>query len=79
MRTFDIPLILLGGGGYTIKNVSAVWTYETACALGIESQIDGDLPFNDYMEWYGPRYQLEVSPSNMTSDNQDRNYLEVTK
>ena len=25
-----IPFILLGGGGYTVKNVARTWTYETA-------------------------------------------------
>ncbi|KAH6902820.1 histone deacetylase RPD3 [Coprinopsis sp. MPI-PUGE-AT-0042] len=40
MRKFNIPLILLGGGGYTVKNVARAWTYETACALGIEDEID---------------------------------------
>lgn len=30
VRSFGIPLIVLGGGGYTIRNVSRCWTYETA-------------------------------------------------
>jgi acetoin utilization deacetylase AcuC-like enzyme len=40
LKSFNIPLILLGGGGYTIRNVSRVWTLETAIALG-ESIPDG--------------------------------------
>ncbi|KAG8964551.1 hypothetical protein FRC03_001655 [Tulasnella sp. 419] len=77
LRAFNVPLILLGGGGYTIKNVSCAWTYETACALGIEREIDLNLPYNPYLEYYGPRYRLEVQPSNMTDDNHP--YLEQTK
>lgn len=77
LRTFNVPLILLGGGGYTIKNVSSAWTYETACALGIEKDLDLNLPFTPYLEYYGPRYRLEVEPSNMTDDNGP--YLEAMK
>lgn len=60
VRSLDIPLILLGGGGYTVKNASRTWAYETACALGVEHEVDLNLPFNDFFEWFAPRYRLEV-------------------
>ncbi|PBK60773.1 Arginase/deacetylase [Armillaria solidipes] len=63
LRKKNVPLILLGGGGYTVKNVARTWTYETACALGIEDTIDPKLPWNE--EWFGPRYRLEVVASNI--------------
>ncbi|KAG6881944.1 histone deacetylase (class I) Clr6 [Termitomyces sp. Mi166 len=66
---YDIPLILLGGGGYTVKNVIRAWAYETACALEIEHDIDPNLPWNQYFEWFGPRYQLEVVSNNMEDLN----------
>ncbi|RRT67647.1 hypothetical protein B296_00010656 [Ensete ventricosum] len=28
MRSFNVPLMLLGGGGYTIRNVARCWCYE---------------------------------------------------
>lgn len=65
----DLPLIVLGGGGYTVKNVARTWTYETACCLGIENEIDLDMPWNDFFEWFGPRYKLEVPTNNMTDYN----------
>jgi histone deacetylase 1/2 len=34
MKTFNVPLMLLGGGGYTIRNVARAWTFETAMAVG---------------------------------------------
>jgi acetoin utilization deacetylase AcuC-like enzyme len=34
MKSFATPLILLGGGGYTIENVARCWTYETGLMLG---------------------------------------------
>ena len=36
MQTFNVPLLVLGGGGYTIRNVARCWTYETGCLLGHE-------------------------------------------
>ncbi|KAF5388392.1 hypothetical protein D9615_000867 [Tricholomella constricta] len=69
LRKYNIPLILLGGGGYTVKNVVRVWAYETACALGIEADIDPNLPWNSYFEWFGPRYRLEVLENNMEDLN----------
>ena len=36
MKSFNLPILLLGGGGYTIRNVARAWTYETAIALNQE-------------------------------------------
>lgn len=36
VKKLNLPLMLLGGGGYTIKNVARCWTYETALVLDTE-------------------------------------------
>ena len=36
IKSFGLPLLLLGGGGYTIRNVSRAWAYETGLAAGVE-------------------------------------------
>lgn len=36
VRKFNVPLLVVGGGGYTVKNVSRCWTYETAVLVGAE-------------------------------------------
>lgn len=76
LRRSNLPLILLGGGGYTIRNVARTWAYETACALGIEETIDRNLPWNNYFEWFGPRYKLEVLENNMEDQNPKDGYLD---
>lgn len=38
IRSFNLPLLLLGGGGYTVKSVSRTWAYETGIAAGMELQ-----------------------------------------
>ncbi|KAL5529902.1 hypothetical protein ACEPAF_6159 [Sanghuangporus sanghuang] len=79
LRKSGLPLILLGGGGYTIKNVCRAWTYETACALNIEDTIDRNLPWSAYFEWFGPRYRLEVAENNMDDLNPRDGYLDSIK
>ncbi|KAK0218899.1 hypothetical protein IW262DRAFT_1462470 [Armillaria fumosa] len=79
LRKKNVPLILLGGGGYTVKNVARTWTYETACALGIEDTIDPNLPWNEYFERFGPRYRLEVVASNMEDMDVEDGSLEQDK
>lgn len=79
VRKQNIPFILLGGGGYTVKNVARTWAFETACALGIENEIDRSLPWNEYFEWFGPRYRLEVVQNNMEDLNVKDGSLETVK
>ncbi|KAF9553279.1 histone deacetylase [Agrocybe pediades] len=76
IRQQNVPLILLGGGGYTVKNVAKTWTYETACAIGIENEIDPNLPWSQYFEWFGPTYRLEVPENNMEDMNVKDGYID---
>ncbi|KAJ2863491.1 hypothetical protein GGH94_003579 [Coemansia aciculifera] len=73
MKSFNVPLFCLGGGGYTIRNVARTWAYETSVLLGEE--LDPVLPYNDYYDFYGPEFRLEVPASNMENTN-SREYLE---
>jgi histone deacetylase 1/2 len=79
LRQQNVPLVLLGGGGYTVKNVARAWTYETACALGIEDTIDPHLPWNEYFDWFGPRYRLEVQANNMEDINIKDGSLDIVR
>uniref|UniRef100_A0A8C9U8B2 Histone deacetylase 1 n=1 Tax=Scleropages formosus TaxID=113540 RepID=A0A8C9U8B2_SCLFO len=76
IKSFNLPLLMLGGGGYTIRNVARCWTYETAVAL--DTTIPNELPYNDYFEYFGPDFKLHISPSNMTNQNTN-DYLEKIK
>uniref|UniRef100_A0A3B4B6F5 Histone deacetylase n=1 Tax=Periophthalmus magnuspinnatus TaxID=409849 RepID=A0A3B4B6F5_9GOBI len=76
MKSFNLPLLMLGGGGYTIRNVARCWTYETAVAL--DTEIPDELPYNDYFEYFGPDFKLHISPSNMTNQN-TQEYMDKIK
>jgi len=67
VKSFNIPMLVLGGGGYTLRNVPRCWTYETAILTGEE--IKDELPFNDYWEYFGPNYRLHLPVSNMENKN----------
>lgn len=43
-KTFGLPTLVVGGGGYTPRNVSRLWAYETAICLNAESQLNPVLP-----------------------------------
>ncbi|KAJ1728157.1 histone deacetylase (class I) Clr6 [Coemansia sp. Benny D160-2] len=75
MKSFGVPLFCLGGGGYTIRNVARTWAYETAVLVGEE--LDPVLPYNDYYDFYGPEFRLDVPASNMSNAN-TAEYLQKT-
>mmetsp|Transcript_18926 Transcript_18926/g.76002 ORF Transcript_18926/g.76002 Transcript_18926/m.76002 type:complete len:466 (+) Transcript_18926:472-1869(+) len=75
-KRYDVPLLLLGGGGYTIRNVARCWAFETSRAINME--LSDDLPYNKYVEFYGPEFRLHLTPSNMENLN-SREYLENIK
>ncbi|XP_026440446.1 histone deacetylase 6-like [Papaver somniferum] len=70
LRSFNVPLMVLGGGGYTIRNVARCWCYETAIAVGADEKLDNNLPAgNKYMEYFGPDNILHFETSRMENKN----------
>lgn len=67
VKSFNIPLIILGGGGYTIENVAKAWAYDTSVALGLE--ISKDIPYNEYIDYYGPHYKMQIPRLNIPNMN----------
>ncbi|KAL9644577.1 hypothetical protein ABK040_015316 [Willaertia magna] len=76
VKNFGLPLLVLGGGGYTVRNVARCWTYETSILL--DKDIQSDLPYNDYFEYFGPEYNLHLTPASMENLN-TYEYLEKHK
>ncbi|CAG8665481.1 5077_t:CDS:2 [Acaulospora colombiana] len=56
IKNFNLPLLILGGGGYTIDNVARCWTYETAVLTGTD--IPDQLPRGPYYSYFAPDYKL---------------------
>ncbi|KAI0935961.1 hypothetical protein AcW1_000332 [Taiwanofungus camphoratus] len=76
VKSFNKPLLLLGGGGYTMRNVSRCWAFETGLAAGVE--LGSEIPMNEYYEYFGPDYELDVKSSNM-EDMNSPGYLDRVK
>jgi histone deacetylase 1/2 len=60
VKSFGVPTLVVGGGGYTIRNVARCWAYETSVLL--EKEISNEIPFNDYYEYYAPDFELHLKP-----------------
>ncbi|GMF76555.1 unnamed protein product [Aspergillus oryzae] len=46
VKSFNLPTMLVGGGGYTMRNVARTWAFETGVVVGEE--VGPDLPYDDF-------------------------------
>ena len=70
MKKFSLPLMILGGGGYTLRNVARLWAYETSILC--EEELSSELPYQEYFEYFGPDFALhpEVNPRMENANSQ---------
>lgn len=68
--SWNIPLILLGGGGYNILNTARLWTALTACALN--EQLDNDIPDHSCFLEYRPTYELLIEAGHRPNINSNQ-------
>ncbi|KAL3424863.1 histone deacetylase phd1 [Phlyctema vagabunda] len=45
-KSLNIPLLLVGGGGYTPRNVARAWAHETSIAIGCADNINAIIPLH---------------------------------
>lgn len=67
VKSFNLPMLVVGGGGYTVRNVARCWTYETSVLIG--TAIPNELPYNDFYEYYAPDFKLHLTPTNAENTN----------
>lgn len=80
MKSFNIPMMVLGGGGYTVRNVARCWTHETSVLC--EEEVSEDIPeHSDYFHFFTPDYQLRSSSvvSNRMENQNTREYCHLIK
>lgn len=46
VKQFGIPLLVVGGGGYTPRNVARAWAHETSICIGADKTLNPALPEN---------------------------------
>ncbi|CAI8057809.1 Histone deacetylase 3 [Geodia barretti] len=74
VKRFNIPTLVLGGGGYTVRNVARCWTYETALLL--DSDINNELPYTEYFEYFSPDFTLHPDVSVKIDNQNTRQYID---
>lgn len=76
-KSFGVPLLVLGGGGYTARNVAKAWAFETSICIGAEVplQLPAHMP---YLEHFGNETTLhpKLDSMNRYENKNSRVYLE---
>uniref|UniRef100_A0A1I7YU77 Histone deacetylase n=1 Tax=Steinernema glaseri TaxID=37863 RepID=A0A1I7YU77_9BILA len=65
VKNFGIPMLVLGGGGYTPKNVSRCWAFETAVLVEKDQEIPNIIP-EDIDYDLKPASTLSIADENPT-------------
>jgi histone deacetylase HOS2 len=73
VKNFNIPLLVVGGGGYTVRNVARCWTYETSVL--VDTELSENLPPNEYRDFFKPDYKLHPDLKGRVENQNDRTYL----
>ncbi|BFZ64749.1 histone deacetylase [Saitoella coloradoensis] len=75
VKSFGLPTLVLGGGGYTVRNVARCWTYETSICL--DTALSPTLPTTTpYLEFFGPDYTLHPRLTGRVENRNTRKYLD---
>jgi len=75
VKGFNIPTLVLGGGGYTVRNVARCWTYETS--ICVDKELSSELPYNtEYFEYFSPDFSLHPEVNPRSENANTRPYLE---
>lgn len=78
VRDLNVPLLVVGGGGYTLRNVARCWTYETS--LLVDEQISNELPYTKYLEYFAADLTLHPEVQTRQENANSKQYLEaITK
>ncbi|KAK7208433.1 histone deacetylase phd1 [Myxozyma melibiosi] len=78
VKSFGLPMMVVGGGGYTPRNVSRAWAYETSVLLNVEldTQLPQEIPFLNY---FGPDYSLHPNLAGKVDNRNTKKYLDNVK
>ncbi len=78
IKRYNLPVLFLGGGGYTARNVARCWAYETS--LIVDESLNPELPDNQYLEYFSPDFGLHPDLFNPKIENHNtRQYLDFMR
>jgi acetoin utilization deacetylase AcuC-like enzyme len=76
VKDFSLPMIVLGGGGYSKKNVAHCWTLETS--ILVDKKISLEIPYNSYWEFFYPNIN-KIIPVKFRSNKNSKKNLDNIK
>ncbi|ODV84246.1 hypothetical protein CANARDRAFT_29398 [[Candida] arabinofermentans NRRL YB-2248] len=78
IKSFGIPMLVVGGGGYTPRNVSRLWCYETGIMtnMKLNHKLPDELPFRNFFQ---PDYSLHPNLGDRLDNKNTKKYLENLK
>lgn len=75
VKELNVPTLVVGGGGYTLRNVARCWTYETS--LLVDETISNELPMTEYLEFFAPDFTLHPDIGSRQENANTKQYLEL--
>ncbi|GBG30061.1 Histone deacetylase [Hondaea fermentalgiana] len=79
VKSFGVPLLLVGGGGYTVNNVARCWAFETAVAVGEDKDLSAEIPAHEFSGYFAPGHRIHLTPKASLQNNNTKEYLEKYK
>jgi len=70
LKQLQLPLLILGGGGYNLANAARCFT--SVLAVLVDKELKPDIPESELFDSFGPAFELEIS----TGLRRDENTLE---
>lgn len=69
VKSLNLPLMLVGGGGYTPRNVARAWTNETSIAIGCSKTLNPNLPMHAPYRAHFRQTTLFPTPDELLTEN----------
>uniref|UniRef100_A0A915B029 Histone deacetylase n=1 Tax=Parascaris univalens TaxID=6257 RepID=A0A915B029_PARUN len=80
VRSLGLPMLVVGGGGYTLRNVARCWTYETAILVGKKDEIPDEIPNNtEYLQFFAPEFTLRPTLAKRQENQNTKEYITAIK
>ncbi|ORX35728.1 hypothetical protein BD324DRAFT_73851 [Kockovaella imperatae] len=76
VKSWNLPLCVLGGGGYHHPNTARAWAVATAALIDKELPLQSSIPDHEYFPDYSPSFTFELSQAHVRDEN-DSQHLEA--
>ncbi|PIO71187.1 histone deacetylase family protein [Teladorsagia circumcincta] len=74
VKSLGIPMLVLGGGGYTLRNVARCWANETGVLLDVE--MTNEIPENaEYLPFFEPEFTLRPELPKRADNHNTKEFL----